>query len=152
MSRVRVGDRAPDFTLPDQNGNMVSLSDFADRLHVVLYFYPRDRSPGCSMEALAFRDNHELFKDAGARVIGISSDSIESHCEFASKRDLPFTLLSDLGGAVRQQYGVKPTLGIIPGRVSYVIDKRGVVRYIYSSQLMAQRHADRTLQILKTLD
>jgi peroxiredoxin Q/BCP len=87
----------------------------------VVYFYPADDTPGCTAEACAFRDSHEDFVDAGALVIGISGDSAESHEKFADKHSLPFTLLSDRGGAVRKLYGVKKTLGFLPVRATYVL-------------------------------
>ena len=95
-SKIQVGDAAPDFTLPTQSGTPVSLKDFTGKTAIVLYFYPRDNTPGCTAEACAFRDSYEVFKDAGAEVIGISSDSVESHQQFAARHRLPFILLSDV--------------------------------------------------------
>lgn len=149
--RIAVGDAAPDFTLPDQWGEMVSLSGFRGRLNVVLYFYPRDGTPGCSMEAAAFRDNYRIFRDMGTEVIGISSDSVESHRSFTTTRGIPFKLLSDANGAVRQRYGVRPTLRLVPGRATYVIDRQGIVRFVFSSQLQPQRHADKALQAINAM-
>jgi peroxiredoxin Q/BCP len=151
IKKVDVGDTAPDFTLPDQWGEMVSLRDFRGRKNVVLYFYPKDGTPGCSAEAAAFRDNHSIFQDLGTEIIGVSSDSVESHRGFTASRDIPFKLLSDANGAVRQLYGVKPTLGLIPGRVTYVIDKQGTVRFILSSQLRPRKHAEEILQVVNHL-
>ena len=113
---VKVGERAPDFQLPDRNGRQVSLGDFRGKKSVVLYFYPKDDTPGCTAESCEFRDRYEDFKEAGAEVIGISSDSEASHEKFADKHRLPFILLSDRGGAVRKKYGVPATLGLLPGR------------------------------------
>jgi peroxiredoxin Q/BCP len=137
---VRVGDRAPDFELPDAAGRPVRLADFRGRKSVVLYFYPKDDTPGCSKEGCAFRDAYEDFQSAGAEVIGVSSDSAESHARFAAKYRLPFLLLSDRGGEVRKRYGVPQTLGLLPGRVTFVIDRDGVVRHVFNSQLQAERH------------
>lgn len=148
---IRVGDRAPDFTLPDQWGNLVSLKDYLGSNNVVLYFYPKDKTPGCSKEAAAFRDNHNIFKDLGAEIIGISSDSVESHSEFSVSHNLTFKLLSDNGGAVRKMYGVSLTLGLIPGRVTYVIDREGTVRFIISSQLRPRKHVEESLRIANHL-
>jgi len=120
---VQAGDKAPDFTLPSQAGEQVRLSDRLGERVVVLYFYPKDETPGCTREACAFRDSYEVFTDAGAEVIGVSSDSAESHAAFAGHHKLPFTLLSDEGGRVRKSYGVPATLGLLPGRVTYVIDR-----------------------------
>src|SRR5690349_16139428 len=103
--KVDVGTIAPDFTLTNQDGKPVSLSDFKGKQAVVLYFYPKDFTGGCTAEACAFRDSYEVFQEAGAEVIGVSSDSEDSHQNFAAKYRLPFVLLSDKGGEVRKQYG-----------------------------------------------
>jgi thioredoxin-dependent peroxiredoxin len=149
--RVDVGTVAPHFTLPSQSGEMVSLEDFLGRKPVVLYFYPKDDTPGCKREACAFRDDYEQFGGLDAEVVGISSDSVESHRSFAENHDLPFTLLSDEGGKVRQLYGVPNTLGLFPGRVTYVIDREGVVRHVFSSQLAASRHVEEALEALRAI-
>ncbi len=149
--KVRVGEVAPDFTLPDQWGKPMRLRDLVGRKTLVLYFYPKDETPGCTIEARAFRDSYERFTKAGAEVVGVSSDSVASHRRFARHYDLPFVLLSDRGGAVRGLYGVEKTLGILPGRVTYVIDKAGVVRHVYSSQLRAARHSVEALHALRVL-
>ncbi|WP_201381792.1 peroxiredoxin [Ktedonobacter sp. SOSP1-85] len=146
---VTVGDQAPDFTLPTAKGDQVSLSEFRGEKSVVLYFYPKDSTPGCTAEACSFRDSYEVFQEAGAEVIGVSSDSSESHENFAKKNNLPFILASDEGGALRKSYGVPSTLGLLPGRVTYIIDKQGVVRHIFSSQFAPQKHVDEALKILK---
>jgi peroxiredoxin Q/BCP len=148
--RVKVGSVAPDFTLPSQAGEMVSLKDFLGRKSVVLFFYPKDDSPGCTKEVCAFRDNFEEFSKLDAQVIGISSDSVESHRRFAAKHDLSFPLLSDEGGNIRRLYGVPKTFGLFPGRVTYVIDKEGVVRHVFSSQLSVQRHVQEALAALRS--
>src|SRR5260221_12658749 len=139
-SKVQVGDAAPDFTLPTQSGASVSLKDFTGKTAIVLYFYPRDNTSGCTAEACAFRDSYEVFKDAGAEVIGISSDSTESHQQFASRHHLPFILLSDKKGVVRKLYGVSETFGMLPGRVTYIIDKQVNVRHVFSVQFAQVRH------------
>ena len=148
---VGVGSKAPDFTLPSQSGEMVNLKDFLGRKPVVLFFYPKDDTPGCSKEACAFRDDYEEFRKLDAEVVGISSDSVESHRSFAKKYGLPFTLLSDEGGKVRKLYGVSNTFGLFPGRVTYVIDKKGVIRHVFSSQLDARRHVEEALRILPSI-
>lgn len=148
---VSVGDTAPDFTLPSQSGESVSLKDFIGKKSVVLYFYPKDDTPGCTAEACAFRDSYEVFKDAGAEVIGISDDSPDSHQKFAAKHRLPFILLSDSGKQLRKLYGVPSTLGLLPGRVTYVIDKTGVVRHIFNSQLNFKGHIEESLKTLREL-
>lgn len=149
-SKVQVGDQAPAFSLPTQKGTTVSLQDFRDKI-VVLYFYPKDDTSGCTAEACSFRDNYEVFKQAGAEVIGVSSDSESSHQKFSSKYKLPFVLLSDARGALRKQYGVPTSLGILPGRVTYVIDKQGVVRYIFNDMFNAKRHIDEALKVVREI-
>jgi thioredoxin-dependent peroxiredoxin len=148
---IQVGDKAPDFTLPSQSGEQVRLSDRLGERVVVLYFYPKDETRGCTAEACAFRDSHEVFTDAGAEVIGVSSDSVDRHASFASHHDLPFTLLSDKGGKVRKSYGVPATLGIVPGRVTYVIDRDGTVRHIVNSMTQINHHVDDALGVVQKL-
>ena len=145
---VEVGDTAPDFTLPDATGKDISLAALRGR-PVVLYFYPKDDTPGCTKEACTFRDQFEDFREAGAEVVGVSSDSSESHKKFATRYKLPFTLLSDRGGKVRKLYGVPATLGLLPGRVTFVIDAGGVVRHVFNSQLDATRHVSEALGVLQ---
>ena len=149
--KVQVGDRAPLFSLPTQSGTAVNLEDFLGKGAVVLYFYPKDNVPGCTAEACGFRDHYEIFKEAGAEVIGVSSDSEETHQHFASKHQLPFLLLSDKHGTVRELYGVPTTLGILPGRVTYVIDKQGVVRHIFDDMFNAQKHITQALQMVQAI-
>jgi peroxiredoxin Q/BCP len=148
---VNVGDAAPDFNLPDAGGKQVRLSDFRGKKSVILYFYPKDDTPGCTKEACSFRDNYEAFTDAGAEVIGVSSDSEASHQKFTEKFKLPFTLVADGGGAVRKRYGIPATLGLLPGRVTFVIDRDGIVRHVFNSQLQATKHVDEALGVLKRL-
>ncbi len=149
---VKVGDRAPDFTLPSLTGESVSLKSFIGKKNIVLYFYPKDNTAGCTAEACSFRDSYEVFQEAGAEVIGISSDSEKSHQQFATKYRLPFILLSDLGGTVRKFYGVPATFGLLPGRVTYIIDKQGIVRHIFSSQFAPQMHVSEALKVLQQLN
>jgi peroxiredoxin Q/BCP len=149
--RVRVGDPAPDFTLTSATGEPVTLSDFRGRSNVVLYFYPKDYTPACTLEACAFRDSYEAFREAGAEVIGVSTDSAASHRRFAGRFGLPFLLLSDHDGAVRSLYGVPRTMGLFPGRVTYLIDREGVVRHVFSSQFQPNKHVTEALAVLKSL-
>src|SRR5215472_9922302 len=148
---VDVGQTAPEFELPDASGHRVRLGDFRGKKSVVLYFYPKDDTPGCTKEACSFRDQYEAFKDAGAEVIGVSSDSEASHRKFADKHRLPFTLVADTSGEVRKRYGVPATLGLLPGRVTFVIDRNGVVRHVFNSQLQATKHVDEALGVLRNL-
>ncbi|MUL37085.1 peroxiredoxin [Gloeocapsopsis dulcis] len=147
---VKVGDTAPDFTLPAQSGASVGLSDLRGK-SVVLFFYPKDDTPGCTKESCAFRDQYEVFQSAGAEVIGVSADSPDSHQRFAAKYQLPFTLLSDTGNQVRKLYGVPATLGFLPGRVTYIIDQQGVVQHIFNSQFNFQGHVDEALKTLQQI-
>ena len=149
---LKVGDKAPDFTLPSQMGDNVTLSEFFGKKAIVLYFYPKDESPGCTREACRFRDSYDVFTDLGAEVLGVSSQSVESHKSFATHHGLPFLLLSDADGKVRQLYGVSATMGVIPGRVTFIIDKKGVVRHVFSSQFQPEKHIEEALKILKELE
>ncbi|MGH3262240.1 MAG: peroxiredoxin [Trebonia sp.] len=148
---IQVGDKAPDFTLPSQAGEPVRLGDRLGEHNVILYFYPRDETRGCTAEACAFRDSYEVFTEVGAEVIGVSSDSVDRHAGFAGHHGLPFTLLSDSGGAVRKRYGVPAKLGVLPGRVTYVIDRDGTVRHVFNSMMNIGRHIDEALAVVKKL-
>jgi thioredoxin-dependent peroxiredoxin len=148
--RVQVGDLAPDFTLSDQSGTPVHLGGFVGKTCIVLYFYPRDNTSICTAEACAFRDNYEVFKDVGADVIGVSSDSVESHQQFAADYQLPFTLLSDTDSEIRKRYGVPTAFGL-PGRVTYVIDRQGIVRHIFFSQFASEKHVTQALQAVQSI-
>jgi peroxiredoxin Q/BCP len=148
---IQVGDKAPDFTLPSQSGEPVRLADRLGERVVVLYFYPKDDTRGCTAEACAFRDSHEVFTGAGAEVIGVSSDSVSRHASFAGKHNLPFTLLSDSGGKVRKSYGVPAVLGFVPGRVTYVIDREGTVRHVFSSMTNIGQHISDAVEVVRQL-
>ena len=132
---LEVGMKAPAFTLPDKDGNLVSLSDFAGK-RVVLYFYPRDNTPGCTRQACAFAGAYEQFAQMGAVVIGVSKDSTASHQKFAEKHGLPFILLSDPELAAIQAYGVwqekknygKVSMGVV--RSTFIIDENGMVEKV----------------------
>jgi thioredoxin-dependent peroxiredoxin len=149
MKKIGVGDRVPAFTLPDQHGNPVDISQLIGKHRLVIYFYPKDDSPGCTKEACFFRDQFEAFRDADALVIGISGQSVGSHRKFAEKHRLSFTLLSDKGNRVRKLFGV-PTnfFGLLPGRVTYVIDLSGRVVHTFNSQTNTSGHIDEALRIL----
>jgi len=147
---LSVGDRAPDFTLPASSGP-VRLADVLRSTAVVLYFYPRDETAGCTAEACAFRDSYEVFTQAGAEVIGVSDDTVESHRSFAAHHRLPFRLLADPASEVRRLYGVSAWLGLLPGRVTFVIDRQGIVRHVFDSQFRATRHVAEALETIRTL-
>lgn len=148
---LQIGDRAPDFTLTSATGETVTLSDFRGKKPVVVYFYPKDDTPGCTAESCAFRDSYQVFQDIGAEVIGISGDSVDSHRKFANKYSLPFILLSDSQNSVRKQFGVPATLFVLPGRVTYVIDKEGIIRHVFNSMMDFKAHVDEALNTLKSL-
>jgi len=148
---VEIGSPAPGFRLQTSTGEYISLEDFHGKKNVVVYFYPKDFTKGCTAEACEFRDSYEEFKNLGAEVIGISNDDQKSHDAFAAQHKLPFILLSDLDGSVRKSYGVKKTFGLVPGRVSFVIDKSGIVRHVFSSQSKATAHVGEALAVLKSL-
>ena len=148
---LNVGDTLPNVSLKSQTGEMVNVKDFVGKKCVVLYFYPKDDTPGCTKEYCSFRDNYAEFQEAGAEVIGISGDDMASHQAFAAKHQLPFTLLSDVGNVTRKAFGVLATMGILPGRVTYVIDRAGIVRHIFNSQFNVQGHIDESLTVVKGL-
>lgn len=149
---VGPGSMLPEFTALDQHGNTFDIREKIGKQVLVIYFYPKDDSPGCTKEACAFRDQFEVFRDAGAFIIGISSQSVQSHKEFAEKHRLNYTLLSDEGSRIRRLFGV-PTdfLGLIPGRVTYIAGKDGKVVYTFNSQVRAAEHVDKALEVVKSL-
>ena len=148
MEKIKIGDNIPYFILKDQNGNDFDISALIGRKKLVIFFYPQDGSLNCTKEACYFRDLSELFEEMGAAVIGISSQSVESHKEFAETNKLNYTLLSDPDNVVRKVFGVPVWLfGLIPGRVTYIADKTGKVVHIFNSQTDVQRHADEALKI-----
>lgn len=149
---IRVGDEAPTFHALTQTGAPFALEDYRGKQAVVLYFYPKDNTAVCTAEACAFRDSYEDFVAAGAIVVGVSSDSQSSHKEFAQTQRLPFILVADPEGTLRYRYGVPKTLWILPGRVTYVIDRQGIVRHIFNAQLASKKHVDEALKIVKQLN
>jgi peroxiredoxin Q/BCP len=149
MAKIQVGDRAPDFSATTQDGQRVCLDDFLGKRALILFFYPRDGTPICTKEACAFRDSHEKFLEAGAEVIGISGDSEQSHRRFAEQHQLPFPLICDADGSLRAAFGVTKTLGLLPGRETYVIDESGIVRLIFRAQLASDEHVRQALAALR---
>ena len=150
MKIIEIGDKVPNFILKDQNGNSFNVENEIGK-RMVIYFYPKDDTPGCTKEACKFRDDFESFNDLGASVIGISADSVASHKKFEEKYNLPFTLLADVDNKVRALFGVPKSMIFLPGRVTYVIDKKGIVRYIFNSQFGAEKHIENALNKLKEL-
>jgi peroxiredoxin Q/BCP len=151
MSSPLLNQPAPDFDLEAHNGRQVRLADYRGKNVVVLYFYPRDGTPVCTQEACGFRDAFEEFTRSGATVIGVSADPPPRHRAFAAGQALPFLLLSDRDGSLRKAYQVPKTLGILPGRVTYVIDKAGTVRHVFSALFSAQRHVAEALEVVRAL-
>lgn len=150
---VQVGDQCPVFTLHDQHGNLFDLSSVLGEKNVVIYFYPKDDTPGCTKEACSFRDSYTTFLDFDCEVIGISSDSAAKHKRFAERHQLPFILLSDDKKAVRNQFNVPQSLfGLLPGRVTYIVDKQGIIRGIFNSQTDPVGHIKKALEIVRSLD
>lgn len=147
---LKVGDQVPAFKLKDQNGNWFDSETIIGKQLAVIYFYPKDDSPGCTKEACKFRDEFEVFNDLNAKVIGISSDDVASHKKFEEKYHLPFTLLADTNQDVRNLFGVsKSVLGLLPGRVTYVVNQKGTIIYIFESQFGAQKHIEEAINALK---
>lgn len=147
---VKIGDKIPLFIARDSNGESIDVKDYIGR-PLVIYFYPKDDTPGCTMQACTFRDQYQDFKDLGAEVIGISSDSVQSHQKFAKRYKLPFILLSDFDKKIRNAFGVPNDLfGLLPGRATYVADKEGIIQLIFDSS-SAKIHIQKALQILKRM-
>ena len=149
-NKLEVGDTIPTFTLKDQNNTNFDIDTYRGKTPMVIYFYPKDDTPGCTKEACSFRDEFETFTDLNVEVIGISSDDVVSHKKFAEKYNLPFTLLADTKKKVRKLFGVPNNLlGLLPGRVTYVVNKNGIIVHIFDSQFSAEKHITEALSILK---
>ncbi|MFV8326039.1 peroxiredoxin [Flavobacterium sp. ZS1P14] len=148
---LKVGDKIPNFKAKDTNGNDFESQSLVGHKPVVIYFYPKDNTPGCTAQACSFRDQYEDFKDLGAEVIGVSSDSVSSHKEFAKHYKLPFLLLSDPDKKIKKLFGVhSKMLGLIPGRVTYVADKDGIIQLVFDG-MIATRHMPEALETVKRL-
>jgi peroxiredoxin Q/BCP len=148
---LKVGDKIPKFLAKDTNGNDFDSENFIGKKPLVIYFYPKDNTPGCTAQACSFRDQYEDFKDLGAEVIGISGDSIDSHQKFAKQYKLPFVLLSDNYQKIRKLFGVPSKMfGMLPGRVTYVADRNGEIKMIFDS-MMATKHIPKALEAIKKL-
>ncbi len=148
---VNVGDKAPSFSLRNQKGEDVDFSAIIGEKPLVIYFYPKNFTPACTAQACSFRDQYQDFKDTGASVYGISTDSVKSHQRFAKKHHLPFDTLADVKGKIRKLYGVKADLlGLVPGRETFVIDSSGIVQMRFHS-MQASKHIPKALKFLKAL-
>lgn len=149
-TKIKPGELAPNFSFPSNKGT-ITLTDYLGKKSVVLFFYPKDETPGCTKESCSFRDSYESFIKADSEVVGVSSDSLKSHESFAKNHRLPFPLVSDEKGELRKLYQVPKTLGFLPGRVTYVIDKLGIIRHIFSSQLQATKHIEEALNTIQNM-
>lgn len=146
---MKEGDKVPNIELKDKEGNNFNFHDLVGKKAFVVFFYPKDFTPGCTKEACSFRDSYEDFKDLGAEVIGISADSSKSHSKFASKYKLPYIFLSDTDKIARKAFGVKPNLlGLLPGRETFVFNKDGKLLHRFDS-MNASRHMPEALTVLK---
>jgi len=152
MAALTPGTPAPDFSAQTHDGNVVRLSDFRGQSAIVLFFYPKASTPACTAEACTFRDAHDDFTESGAVVIGVSADSDDSQRRFADKNALPFALVSDTDGALRTAYGVEKIWGLLPGRVTFVIDREGIVRHVFDSSFFVHRHSGEALDSVRQLN
>ena len=145
---IAIGDVAPEFVAEASNGRRVSLRALRGKV-VVLYFYPRSFTPGCSAEARLFRDNHDELRALGAEVIGVSTDDLDTQCRFADAEQLPFPLLSDKNRAISGLYGVLWPLVPIDKRVTFILDEAGVVRAVFRHEFLVSLHLDDVLAFLR---
>ena len=150
LTELKVGDKAPDISLSDEHGLPVSLKDYLGKKVVVLYFYPKDFTPGCTAEACSFRDNYKPYQDKGAVVIGVSLDSVDSHLKFSEKYNLPFAILSDSNKEVAKAYGVLGVGGFLAKRVTFIIDKEGKITHIFP-KVDVKQHSEEVLKALEEL-
>jgi thioredoxin-dependent peroxiredoxin len=148
---LQVGDSIPNFTAKDTSGNDFNIQSLLGKQPFVIYFYPKDNTPGCTTQACSFRDQYQDFKDLGAEVIGVSSDSVVSHQKFTQQYHLPFILLSDSDKKIRTLFGVPASLlGLLPGRVTYVADKNGIITMVFDS-MSGKNHIEKALAAIKKL-
>ena len=149
---IKIGDKCPDFSLLDQFGENIVIKDLIGNKNIIIYFYPKDNTWGCTKQACSFRDSFQDFVDLDCEVIGISSDSTQSHKSFAEKFNLNFKILSDSTDKVRNLFGVpKSIFGLLKGRVTYIIDKNGIVVWIFNSQLNSTAHISKAIDFVKSL-
>ena len=149
-NKIEVGSHVPMFKLPDQNGKIFNIGSVLGKKNLVIYFYPKDFTSGCTKEACTFRDNFNEFKKSSATIIGISGDNVASHLKFSDKNKLNFTILSDKGNKIRKLFGVPNSMmGVVPGRVTYVVDRKGIVIHVYNSLSKPEQHIKESLSALK---
>ncbi len=147
---LNVGDRSPDFETLTDTGEKFKLSDFVGKSNIILYFYPKDNTPGCTAEACSFRDNWDRLGKFDVVVLGVSSDTQTSHSSFREKYKLPFTLLTDENKRIRSLYGA--TGRLIPPRITFIIDKQGIIRHVYNSQLKPGNHVEEAVRALNEIE
>ena len=147
---LTVGDSVPSINLEDHEGNSRAIGE-RNGTPLVLFFYPTDETPGCTAEACGFRDSHQELQQLGAQVWGVSGDDLVSHRRFAERHQLPFPLLSDSDQRLRRAFGVPKTLGLLPSRVTYVIDGQGVIRHVFNNLLDGPAHVREAMQVLRSL-
>ncbi len=152
MKQLGVGDKIPMFELPDQDGRIYHIEEELGKSNLIIYFYPKDHTPGCTAEACAFRDQHADFKGLNATVIGISADTPETHQKFARKYDLQFKLLSDTNKRVKKLFGISDSLfGLLSSRITFVVDKEGIIRNVFESQINIKKHIQSALESLQSI-
>lgn len=148
--QVKVGDQAPDFEGPTSDGSRLGLKDFVGKKNVILYFYPKDDTPGCTREAISFRDNTQSIRNLGAEIVGVSLDSVQSHSKFADKCGLLFPLISDRDKRIAKAYGVLRDVGLSTNRVTFIIDKSGKIAKIFP-KVDVTKHTEEVVSALKEL-
>ena len=148
---LAVGSVAPDFSAPLDDGSTFHLADYRDKKNVVLYFYPQDFTPGCTKEACSFRDNYDAIGAFDAIIVGVSADAAEKHTSFREKHSLPFPLIADPARELLAKYDAKGMFSFMPPRVTYVIDKQGVIRSAIRHDFQVGRHVDEVLTALRVL-
>lgn len=150
VNKIKVGSHVPAFKLPDQDGKIFDIKSVLGKKNLVIYFYPKDETSGCTTEACSFRDKFDVFKSHDAEIIGISGDGVASHKKFATKYHLTFTLLADEGNNIRKLFGVPSSMmGTVPGRVTYVVNKKGIVIHIFNSLTQPEKHIQEAITALK---
>lgn len=150
MLKINKGDKCPDFSLLNQNGELVNLHTFIGQKNIVLFFYPKDNSLGCTIEACSFRDNLPTFEGLDCVVLGISSGSVFSHKDFSDKYNLKYDLLSDVDDELRNKFGLpKSYFGLMKARVTFVIDKKGIIQFMFNSQSNVYAHVKKAIAVLQ---